>query len=715
MDLIYTDPSRVDQGVLEAYAFDLSYGAEENDFEVTLGANEPMIEPGSVVYIEGTEYGGQIDGMKVKTDGETVTYKGRTWHGILNSKVIEPLAESEYMALAEGYHMLDYIEATGTQWIDTGIVPTVNTRVEIKSWYNHGSDQAICGVRSSIWSDAFILWDASLGGFPLAVGTIGNVSTGNVDLSAYGDTGTIREIAWGNGKLYLGDTLLKSATPPSTYTCSHNLYIFALHMGNGTVDGRKYVGKLYYFRVYESDVLVRDMIPCAKDNGKVGLYDRVEGKFYGSSGTGEFLPGNYFSPELAKPVADMFPFPNGHDPGTSMLDGSVTLDADACEYTVSGTLNRAGNINLTPPSGVSMVAFDFEAGKTYTLALRHVSGDIAFSSPTGSTAAAFAIFDSSMSKFQRYIIPRTYTSGDIVVNFRAEDFSTGVAKYAVLFQCWDVGMVFNDFKFYVQLFEGTHAVGGLPEYIPKGQSSGGIAIETEDSNGGSLLNKYFIISGDAHDCVRYLLKRHGLSELFAVPEEKSGVNISEHKFHRYCKGYDGLRDMLEDNGAKLKIEWKDRSVLLYAEPIADYTESPIDGDIASLTVEQHKNKVNHLICLGKGELEAREIIHLYVDQNGSIGDTKCYTGMDEYTDVYENTNAESSEDLRNGGVSRLKELRNNDKAEIALPETEGLSYDIGDIVGASEIRSGVKVAAAVTQKIVKINNGVVSADYKTGG
>jgi hypothetical protein len=63
----------------------------------------------------------------------------------------------------------------------------------------------------------------------------------------------------------------------------------------------------------------------------------------------------------------------------------------------------------------------------------------------------------------------------------------------------------------------------------------------------------------------------------------------------------------------------------------------------------------------------------------------------------------------------LKELRNNDKAEISIPETEGMVYDIGDIVGATEYKSGVSVTATVTQKIVKINNGVVSTEYKTGG
>ena len=222
---------------------------------------------------------------------------------------------------------------------------------------------------------------------------------------------------------------------------------------------------------------------------------------------------------------------------------------------------------------------------------------------------------------------------------------------------------------------------------------------------------YLVVSGDAHEVLSFLIARMGLSGLFVAAENLSGVNISNYKFHRYCKGYDGIADMLADNGGKLKIAWKDRAVHLTAEPIADYTESPVDGDIATLTVEQNKDKVNHLVCLGKGNLAEREVIHLYADQFGRIGDTQYYTGVAEIAETYENTN---SEDLRSDGVKMFTELLNNDKAEINLSEAGGLTYDIGDIIGAKEYRSGISVSAAVTQKIVKIHNGVVSTEYKTG-
>ena len=129
-------------------------------------------------------------------------------------------------------------------------------------------------------------------------------------------------------------------------------------------------------------------------------------------------------------------------------------------------------------------------------------------------------------------------------------------------------------------------------------------------------------------------------------------------------------------------------------------------------VKKGKTKVNHLICLGRGELAEREVIHLYADQTGNIGDTQYYFDLDEVTATYDNSN---SDDLRSDGIQAFKELRDTDTAKMALRESEGLSFDIGDIVGATEYDFNISISAAVSQKIVRINNGVVSTEYKTGG
>ena len=226
---------------------------------------------------------------------------------------------------------------------------------------------------------------------------------------------------------------------------------------------------------------------------------------------------------------------------------------------------------------------------------------------------------------------------------------------------------------------------------------------------------YLIVSGDANTVLSTLIADLDLGGLFVVNDEPSGITIKSHQFTRYCSAYDGIRSMLDSVGAKLQIRWENRMVHLAAVPIVDYRDYPVDGDIATLQLQVYDQKVNHLICMGKGELADRTIIHLYVDQFGRIGDVQYFKGIDENTKTYDYSNAESADVLRTEGTKKLKELRDNDTAEISIPESESLTFDVGDIVGAKDIPTGISATAAVTQKIVKINNGTVKISYKTGG
>ena len=271
----------------------------------------------------------------------------------------------------------------------------------------------------------------------------------------------------------------------------------------------------------------------------------------------------------------------------------------------------------------------------------------------------------------------------------------------------------------VVYIEGTE-YGGIVDYIKSASSEYTVTYGGRTWHG--ILNSkiieptpgrdYITVSGDANTLLAAFIPHLGLDGLFTAKSELSGITIKKYQFARYCKAYDGLKAMLESAGAKLKIEWVNRSVCLSAEPIADYTESPLDNDTATLKVESHKAKVNHLICLGKGELAAREVLHLYADRFGKLSNTQVYLGVEEYAEVYDNSN---SSDLRKDGINRFKELRNIDKAEISLTEDDDCIYDIGDIVGALDLNTGASATTAVTQKIVKINNGAVSIEYKTGG
>lgn len=100
MELILLDERLRAYAVSRDFDLDMAIGEDENDFQLTCGDAEPV--PRGYVLIDGTEYGGVIDRCVLKVEGRasTATYSGRTWHGILDSKVIEPDPGQSHLAVS---------------------------------------------------------------------------------------------------------------------------------------------------------------------------------------------------------------------------------------------------------------------------------------------------------------------------------------------------------------------------------------------------------------------------------------------------------------------------------------------------------------------------------------------------------------------------------------------------------------------------------------
>lgn len=91
MDVVFTDTSGHDLGVLREAEIDITYGNKGNDFELKLPVESDQSIPiGGFVYLEGTEYGGIVDeeGADRTSKRPVKLYRGRTWHGILAGKTL---------------------------------------------------------------------------------------------------------------------------------------------------------------------------------------------------------------------------------------------------------------------------------------------------------------------------------------------------------------------------------------------------------------------------------------------------------------------------------------------------------------------------------------------------------------------------------------------------------------------------------------------------
>ena len=225
---------------------------------------------------------------------------------------------------------------------------------------------------------------------------------------------------------------------------------------------------------------------------------------------------------------------------------------------------------------------------------------------------------------------------------------------------------------------------------------------------------YLTVSGEANAVIEMLLERVGLSDLFTVSSDVSELTIKNYKMNRYVDAYTGIKKMLASADGKLQITFQNGKVVLSALPLVDYsTDEEYDNDQVEMEIEKAYAPINHLICLGGGQLADRLVLHLYTDEHGKISPTQSLKGMDEVTDVLDYPNCESAEELEAEGKERLKASASSDSVKMSFDADES-TYDIGDIVGAREIITGIAVAKAITKKIVSINKGKVSIQYKVG-
>lgn len=200
--------------------------------------------------------------------------------------------------------------------------------------------------------------------------------------------------------------------------------------------------------------------------------------------------------------------------------------------------------------------------------------------------------------------------------------------------------------------------------------------------------------------------------LFVGSSESTGIVVT-YQYNRYTTLYDGLKALLKSVGYKMQIEYDQiqRKVVVSAVPIVDYSsEIEYSSDMSadySMTID--RTGINHLVCLGSGELRNRIVVHLYVDGNGVISQTQTFFGENEIAEVYDYAGA-SRDDLIQSGVDQLKgELNLN---EFAIELESEREVQIGDIVGSRDYITGYTVTAPITTKIVKFEDGFVNIEYK---
>lgn len=233
---------------------------------------------------------------------------------------------------------------------------------------------------------------------------------------------------------------------------------------------------------------------------------------------------------------------------------------------------------------------------------------------------------------------------------------------------------------------------------------------------------YLALSGDVRDIVAALVSRAGLTGLFRVAEGRTGITAS-HTFTgstsseqqdagRYMGAWTAIWQVCVDHGCKCRFAWSDveRRVIVTVARLADYTDDEAQSAGLATVGVSIRRPTNHLVCLGKGDLKAREVLHLYVDRSGNVSTSQSIKGVDEIAEVYDDSSAEGDK-LRKDGTKKLRELWQASQEVTVKSGTTSADFDLGDVIGGTDPWSGLTARAIVTKKVASFKQGTPTYTY----
>lgn len=190
--------------------------------------------------------------------------------------------ETATMALPTEYQAVEYLEATGTQYLQIYTVADGDKlTIDLDSQFTEGTEAsqtivASGGPTGSWFGQHSSLWSGNISTIPRIPAT--------TRLNArvkFSDTDEQRITAINNDT---GDKFLDQAANPIVPA---PLGLFATGTG-----GYKCKAKIYSAVLYLNGIEIRRLIPCyRRSDNKPGLYDTIGGEFYTNVGTGEFTVG----------------------------------------------------------------------------------------------------------------------------------------------------------------------------------------------------------------------------------------------------------------------------------------------------------------------------------------------------------------------------------------------------------------------------------------
>lgn len=190
-------------------------------------------------------------------------------------------------SMGEGIELLEYIESSGTQWIDTGFYANQDSRI-------------VCECLATTPIPTFY--------FPFGARTslsygFDSALTPTQVFYHYGGYNTFQNFSYTASRITIDANqntcsfITASGSTSITFE-KHNfstqypVFLFSLNESGASI-GTSYAwrGRIYSCQIYDNGTLVHEYLPAKDTGGVICMYDNVEKEYIYNAGTGEFLAG----------------------------------------------------------------------------------------------------------------------------------------------------------------------------------------------------------------------------------------------------------------------------------------------------------------------------------------------------------------------------------------------------------------------------------------
>ena len=381
------------------------------------------------------------------------------------------VSEDIEVTVPEEYVQLDYIEMSGGQYVDTGVLAsnypdgiTYNMKGNCSGFTVSDVSNYFFGALSNgVRSGNVFIGAPDASGYDAAISLMCGASSDvkrqgafyfnqNFELSVTASSELSDTLMYINGSAATRQSYVTTGNMPSA-----SIYLFAC---NGVDTTRGFKGKCYSFSMTDAEGnFIRNFVPCYRvSDNVIGLYDTVGGVFYANAGTGSFTKDDMGESGTPDTPSEM---PTEYQQveyiatdGNQYIDtGVVASDhADGIAYTMSGNVtgftnasgnnylfgclansSRSGNPSFNPASAVNVttVFVGGNSNRIFDASLPSVGADFTLAMTATSaneSVCNFTFNDAEVTRTETVFLAKDMPSANIYL-FTANGVAATNGKY----------------------------------------------------------------------------------------------------------------------------------------------------------------------------------------------------------------------------------------------------------------------------------------------